>query len=193
MPGPRPVFARLAIARLLAAVLWVSMLGLAPATAQPAGGTQATPILTINQERLFKDSLFGERIMREREEASRALAAENRKIEAQLTAEEKDLTRQRKTLPPEEFRKLADAFDEKVQGIRQAQDSKARALARQIENERQVFFGKVLPILNEIVRERGAVAILDRRAILVASDSIDVTDEALQLIDSRIGDGKTSQ
>ncbi len=169
----------------------------------PGGAQQAAPmaaptapgpsILTINQDKLFKDSLYGERVTRERDTQSRALAAENRRIEADLGAEEKALTEQRKTLPAAEFRKLADAFDKKVQGMRRAQDDKARALTRLQEQEQKLFFSKVLPILAQLLRERHAAAILDRRAILVASDSIDVTDEALRLIDATLGDGKGTQ
>ncbi len=199
--GARPASARPG-AHFLPAALMVLSLGtaLAPALpgalrAQAAGGGGAAavaprmPVLTINQERLFLESLFGERVLEQRDEASTMLAAENRRIEAELSAEEKALTEKRKTLPPETFRELADAFDRKVQTIRQQQDAKARAIAQQVEAEQQRFFELVLPILQEIVQQRGASAIIDRRAILVASDEIDITTEALQRINAEIGDG----
>ncbi len=175
----------------------------APGRAQelPAGRSSAAssapvrlaPILTLNQERLFRASLYGERVIRERDRALAELARENRRIEAELTQEEKDLTERRKALPAAEFRKLADAFDEKVQGIRRAQDEKARAIVGRFEAEQQRFFGLVLPLLNEIVSERGASAIIDSRVIIVATGDIDITDEALRLIDARIGEGSAGE
>ena len=155
----------------------------------PSAPRRMAPILTLNQERLFRKSLFGERAIRERDNALAELARENRRIEAELTQEEKDLTERRKALPAAQFRKLADAFDEKVQGIRKAQDEKARAIVGRYESEQQRFFGLVLPLLSEIVSERGASAIIDSRVIIVATEDIDITDEALRLIDARIGEG----
>ena len=87
----------------------------------------ASPILTLDQERLFNGSRVAERMSAEIERRTDDLAAENRRIEAQLVAEELELTERRATLEPSEFRNLADKFDALVQSIREEQDAKARA------------------------------------------------------------------
>jgi len=162
--------------------------------AAPLGAQEDTPIpagiLTIHQERLFTMSLYGERVQAEIEAASAALAAENRQIESELIAEEKALTEQRPTLDPDAFRVLADAFDEKVQGIRQAQDIKTRELGRKLEQERNTYYEQVLPVLGELMKERGAVAILERRMVFASANSIDITEIAVRRIDATLGDGK---
>ncbi|MEM1428418.1 MAG: OmpH family outer membrane protein [Pseudomonadota bacterium] len=167
-----------------------------PGFAAPEGGTlefplarPRTPLLTLDQERVFTDSRFGRRVAAELNAASEELARQNRLIEAELTAEERALTERRAALPPDEFRALADAFDEKVVGFRRAQDRKARAFQRRDEAERQVFLRAALPVLADLVAELGAVAILDDRAVLFAAQSIDVTDRAIARIDSVIGAG----
>ena len=66
-----------------------------------APGAVVSPILTVDQEDLFTQSAFGRRIRAELEEASRALAAENRRMEAELTAEERTLTDRRGSLSVE--------------------------------------------------------------------------------------------
>jgi Skp family chaperone for outer membrane proteins len=149
-----------------------------------------TPVLTLDQDRLFAESAFGRRVSAEIDAASEALAAENREIEAELLAEERDLTERRAEMPPEDFRALAEAFDEKAVGFRRRQDAKARALQRRDEAERAAFFRAVSPILSDLVAELGAVAILDDRAVLFAAPSIDVTDRAIARIDARIGAGE---
>ena len=90
----------------------------------------ASPILTLDQERLFEQTGVTAIISTEVERRRSILAEENRRIEAELVAEETALTEQRKTLPAEEFRALADAFDKKVQALRVEQDAKAVALQR---------------------------------------------------------------
>lgn len=114
----------------------------APATAQPLD-LAGSPILIIDQERLFAESSLGGRISAEIEAATVALAEENRRIEAELIAEELDLTERRPGLPPEEFRALADAFDEKVQRIRSEQDNKDRELQQRREKEQQDFVNRI--------------------------------------------------
>lgn len=149
-----------------------------------------SPVLTLDQEELFARSAFGRRVARELQEASAALAAENRRIEEELTAEERALTEERATLSAEAFRARADAFDEKVVALRQRQDAKARALQRREEAERQAFLAAVLPVLADLVADLGAVAILDDRAVLFAAGSVDVTDRAIARVDAAIGAGE---
>lgn len=164
-------------------------------TGQPA---QTAPhvlpqVLTLDQERLFTDSAFGRRVQEELNARSRALAAENRRIEQELVAEERELTELRPTLSVEEFRARADAFDAKVERVRAEQDAKARALTAFLDAERQRFFAEMVPVLRDVVRARRALAILERRAVVIAADSIDVTDDVIAGIDARIGTGAAPQ
>ena len=163
----------------------------APDATSTGAGTlpMQSPVLTIDPDRLFTGSKFGQRVEREYEDKARQLAAENRIKEGELTAEERDLTERRPKLTPEEFRKLADAFDAKVEGIRAAQGAKNSDLDHQREAERQRFLQTALPVLGDLVRETGAVAILNTQAIFLAFRGIDITDRAIQRIDAKIGDG----
>ncbi len=142
-------------------------------------------VVTINQQALFENSAFGRASLQRLEERSRALRAENREIEEALEAEERSLTERRPQLPPEEFRALADAFDDKVEGIRNAQDAKGRELSRLREADQQAFLEGVVPVLADLLREKGAVALLDNSAVVLSLDSIDITAEAIARIDLR--------
>lgn len=144
-----------------------------------------SPILTLDQERLFNGSRSAEQVSAEIEEQSNALAAENRVIEAKLVAEELELTQRRLNLAPEDFRALAVAFDEKVQAIRTEQDAKTRELQRLRDQERQNFIRRVSPVLAGIVRERGALLVIDRRSVILSADTIDITDIAIERINAQ--------
>lgn len=147
------------------------------------------PVLTLDQERLFADSLFGKALLARQEADLVALQAENRRIETALEAEELDLTRRRPSLPSAEFQTLATAFDEKAEGIRAAQTAKDRVLAQRLDDERQRFFDAVAPILADLLREAGATAIIDKRAVILSYDRIDMTAAAVARIDQVLGDG----
>lgn len=170
-------------------LILVCLLAALPAAAQQIGLPQS-PILTISSERLFAESVFGKRVAQEIEAEGQLLAAENRRIEAELTAEEKALTERRPGMSPEEFRALADAFDEKVQTIRKTQDAKARRLNQQRDEARAAFFDAARPVLAEVMREAGAGVILERASVFLSANATDVTDLAIGRMDAALGDGE---
>lgn len=170
---------------------------LTPVQAQqaPAAGAQAQaplPVLTLDFEKLFESTRWGKRIRTDLAAASQALTTENNRIADDLVAEEKDLTERRATLAPEEFRKEADAFDQRATGIRNAQKAKAQALSTQFDADRQAFFNAAAPLLDEVLAARGAVVVLDRRAIIRGLNQADITDDLVALMDARLGEGLPS-
>jgi Skp family chaperone for outer membrane proteins len=176
-------------ALICAAMLLAAAAGAARAQTDPAV-TAATPVLTIDQDRLFAESLFGQAAIARLGIDEDALVAENVKIEAALESEERDLTAQRPTMTPEAFRALADAFDTKVEGIRSAQRQKYTALTQAHDEDRRRFFVDIAaPIIAETMQERGAVAVLDKTSIILSLQSIDVTADVIAAIDARVGDG----
>jgi len=185
-PGSRPGSGLRAAAVALAMGVPLALAG-APALAQ---GRPPLAVATLDQEALFLDSAFGRRVTRELERDRDALAAENRAIEAELIAEERALIARRAELPPAEFAPLAEAFDTKVERIRREQDRKGRALQVQFEQARQRFLSEIGPVLMELLRARGAQVLLDRAAVLIAVEGVDITAAAIAAIDARLGDGK---
>ena len=152
---------------------------------------EKSAIVTLDQDQLYLGTQYGRALQTKFEAESKALLAENRKIDAALEAEERALTDKRATMTALEFRPLADAFDKKANDLRKAQDAKSTDLAKSRDVDRQAFFQAVGPILGDYMVERGAVAILDKSAIVVSLGSIDITTEVIALIDARLGDGST--
>lgn len=159
---------------------------------QPVDGADATaqsPVLTLDRDRMFAESDFGERVTKEVAAAQAQLLAENQKKEAALADEEKTLTAERKTMAPQDFERLANAFDARVQKIRREQDSKNRIILAWREKERKRFYEASLPILGKLVRDSGAVAILNSQAVFLSFKAIDLTDRAIARLNEVLGDG----
>lgn len=169
-------------------VLMVMVLGATAVSAQTLQMPR-TPILTIESDRLFSESAFGLRVAEEIEAEQSVLMAENRKIEAELAAEEKRLTDLRKEMSPGDFRAIADAFDERVQEIRRTRDAKGRAIGEMRERQQSLFIQAAQPILIELMRNAGAAMILERRTVLISIDAVDITNLAIEKLNAAIGDG----
>lgn len=168
-------------------VLILALLATAgPCLAQDTKGVFRSPVLTIDQDRLFADSRFGTTLVEALEKERDALTAENRSIEAELISEEQALTLERPALSVEAFREKATAFDARVVAIRQAQDQKLRELNDRRDNAQKQFYTSALPIIAEIVRERGAVVVLESHTVILAAEQIDITEEAVLRIDAQL-------
>lgn len=177
----RPIGAALALA-LSAAPL------AAQQAAQPPAAVAAT-VLTVDQEALWRDSAWGRRAQADLQARGEVIAAENDRIAAELEAEDAALTDLRGTLPAEEFRARADAFDERVQQVRRDRDAAAAALRTRIGDERAAFLNASLPVFIEIMGERGAVVVLDRASVFLSADAIDVTADLIARVDAQVGEG----
>jgi Skp family chaperone for outer membrane proteins len=152
-------------------------------------GVVRSPVLTIDADQLFSESRFGQRLTDDIQARSEALAAENRAIARDLEAEEQVLTRRRAEMSPEEFRAEAEAFDTRVQGIRQEQDAKERALGAQVQAAEEAFLTAVRPVLGQLMAERGAAVVLDRRSVVLSVGAVDITEVAVARIDAEMGEG----
>ncbi|WP_181363702.1 OmpH family outer membrane protein [Aliiroseovarius pelagivivens] len=162
------------------------------ATAQQSGVQSVSQIVTIDRQRLFSETVYGQRVVATVEVERARLAQKAREAEADLAQEEKLLTDQRGSMDPTAFRVLADAFDRKVNELRAEGQQREQEFVSVLEREQSAFFERIGPILGRMVRELGAVVILDRRAILLATRNIDITEMAIRRIDLELGDGVTN-
>lgn len=169
----------------------------APATfaqAQPSdlADIMVSAILTLDSDVLYSQSLFGLRVSQELAAEEAVLLAENRRIQAELTEEERELTNQREGMDPKAFRAIADAFDARVVQIRGEQEQKSINIELRRKREEEAFIRAASPILTDLMREAGAQVILERRDVLLSDPSIDITPTAIKRLNQVLGDGRPS-
>ncbi|MCC1480149.1 OmpH family outer membrane protein [Roseibaca sp. Y0-43] len=160
---------------------------------EPVGPAAGAPLVlrSIDEERLFRGSLFGQRVLAEIETASRALEEENATLLSELTAREEELTRLRDTMGAEEFRAEAEAFDQRAEEIRQSQAQKLARFSQFEESERRRFFSQTGPVLQRVLEEEGAQILIASGAVIIGTPGMDMTAAAIAAIDAEIGDGGT--
>lgn len=158
--------------------------------AQPdPAGFPFSAILTIDQNRLYTQSAWGRRAQNQLEAEGGKIVAENERLTQLLSSEEASLTSQRATLPPDEFRSLAEAFDQRATRIRRERAQAVQALNDWADADRDAFIRAALPYMGDLMSERGAVAVLDYRTVFVSLDAIDITEALTERLDREVGDG----
>ncbi|MCG7492598.1 OmpH family outer membrane protein [Thalassobius sp. Cn5-15] len=183
----RPVLGALALAML------TGMANVPIASAQNSVpenlGVPQSQVLAIDSDRFFRQSSFGLRALAEFEAAGQRLDAENTRIAQELRDEEQALTRRRASLTAATFAQLADAFDQKVQRIRNEQSAKQQVIESRLELAERMFLQAALPVLENLMAESGAALIVEKRDVFIASLSIEITDQAIARINVELGDG----
>jgi len=173
------------------ALFGVLTLGFGAPVVTPAQqlGVVSSDIVVIDSERLLTETAYGQRLQRDVQEERDRLIAHNERVAAELEAEEQSLTEMRGTVPPDEFRDMADAFDSKVTRLRRESETKSRELERRRDLAPLQFMRVVQPVLADLLNEANAVVMLDRRGVLLHADVADVTDLAISRIDAQVGAG----
>ncbi len=171
----------------------IAALALGLFAAPPRGMAQdgAKPVLTIDWLTFLRETQYGRRLAAEFQAEKDALQAEWDRIELELSQEEEELVRQRQIVSAEEFRALSKAFDQKVIAVRREQRERRAELP-----EKEMAYSRALlqaagPILFDLVQQNGASVLIDKRNVLVDLSSVDVTRQAIEEMDRRIGDGRT--
>lgn len=143
-----------------------------------------SPFLFINQERILTGSRTGQAILAAEEKERDALRADARAIDSAFEQEERALNDQRQSMKPDAFRARADDFDARVVQARKDQDERSNALAQELDRARRQFYAGVAPILVTMMDRYGAHAIFDESSVLLADDSLNVTEAVIAEIDA---------
>ena len=149
--------------------------------------SEKTVLYTVDMTKLLKSSDFGKNIISRNNLARQQLQTENDKLEKKLLAEEKILSQLRTELSADEFRPKALAFDEKVTKIRAEQGEKEKDLNIKARKEETDFFKIVYPLLYELLLERGGLVLIDQRNVILWDNSVDLTNDAIDMINSVYG------
>ena len=154
---------------------------------QPLLASDVSGLFTVDMSKLFRSSNFGRNIIAANNKARQELQNENEELESKLLSEEKELSEQRKILSLDEFRPKALEFDKKVSIIRTEQGEKEVNLKNMARKEESEFYKRIYPLLYELLLDRGGLVLIDQRNVILWDSSVDITDDAIKLINQVLG------
>ena len=142
-------------------------------------------VLVISHEKIFGDTKLGKAIFEKFKNEEEILSVEAEKIEKIFIDEEKELTLIRPNLDSDEFLKLANDFDKRVELERLNQRQKESIIKENLNIWRKKFFNTyMIPIIQDFMKfyEASIVIDIDSKAFrLVIFDSrINITDSVIE-------------
>ena len=142
-------------------------------------------VLVISHEKIFGDTKLGKAIFKKFKNEEEKLSVEAEKIEKIFIDEEKELTIIRPNLDSDEFLKLANDFDKRVELERLNQRQKESTIKENLNIWKKKFFNTyMIPIIQDFMKfyEASIVIDIDSKAFrLVIFDSrINITDSVIE-------------
>ena len=142
-------------------------------------------VLVISHEKIFGDTKLGKAIFKKFKDEEEILSVEAEKIEKIFIDEEKELTSIRPNLDSDEFLKLANDFDKRVELERLNQRQKESIIKENLNIWKKKFFNTyMIPIIQDFMKfyEASIVIDIDSKAFrLVIFDSrINITDSVIE-------------
>ena len=178
------------LSALLVAAFAATLFSAMPVRAQDQTIVLPSPIMVVDFERVFGETLYGQRIAAELDAERALVQAENDRLAEELLSEESELTDARTTMDQETFRDAAEAFNEKAQTVRASREAEQARLVNLRDTERARFLERIQPVLSAMMVERGAIVAMDRRSVIQAIGSANATESVIERINETLGDGR---
>jgi len=170
-------------------ILMLALAGLAlPIATQPVLADPPQPkIVVIDRAAIMQFSKVGQDIAKQMQtyanQAKNDLSAQGKALQA----EGRNLQQQVAILAPDVKQKRLDAFrakEEALQGVAARKDEQLKAAFGQARLAMEQALG---PILQQLVKERGANLVLDKQAVVFANDSkFDLTQDAINRLNQKL-------
>ena len=159
---------------------------LMPAMAAPPP-IPAPKVVVLDRVAILQASKVGRDIARQLQ----ALNAQTKtNFEAQqksLAAESQQLRQQVAIMAADQRQKKEDAFNAKVRNVEEGVQRRAAQIQQASQVSSQVVAQALGPIVEAIVKERGANLVLDKQAVIYSSSSaFDITPDAVARLDAKM-------
>ena len=119
-------------------------------------------ILVISHEQILSSTNLGKGIIKKLQESEEILKAEAEEEESYFIAEEQKLTKKRKSLSVEDFLKLSNDFDRRVEAERQNQRQKEQVIKQRWNKWKRDFYNiYMIPIVERFMKGYGATLVID--------------------------------
>jgi len=141
------------------------------------------PILIVDMQRIKSETSAGRDMRSKTIEIRRRIQAGIAARSERLRAEERRLAEERENLDPEDFRRQVVSFEQQVFANREFSEQESRRLQGLLSQASTLLREQATAVLAEIMRERKAEVMLDSTQIVLSVDRLDITDEAIRMLD----------
>ena len=109
-----------------------------------------------------------------------------KKKEKSFQEDEKKIIQQKKVISAEEYKKKVTDLRNKVQSLQKERNSLLENVSKQRSKARTELLKNLNPIIKEYMKEKNIRIVLDKKSVIVADESLDITQNIVKLLNSKL-------
>tara|TARA_Y100000591_G_scaffold331685_1_gene366407 strand:- start:3948 stop:4466 length:519 start_codon:yes stop_codon:yes gene_type:complete len=106
--------------------------------------------------------------------------------EKSLQEEEKKIIQQKKLVKPEEYKKKVEELRKKVSNLQRERNSLLQTVSKQRSKAKNTLLKNLNPILENYMKEKNIKMIIDKKNLLLADKSLDITKEITKILNQKL-------
>lgn len=176
-------------AALMAGLIGAGLFGTGAASAAdapPAGGAPVARILMVDLRRVITESKVGQDMQRQVEALNKKTEDQLKGEKASLQKEQQELQQQSAILAGAVKERRVKAFEDKVAAFQKKVRERGAMIQAGVQQAQDQIQQALGPVLQGIMRERGATIMLDRSSVLLGANGLDLTSVAIQRLDMKM-------
>ena len=106
--------------------------------------------------------------------------------EKSIQEEEKKIIAQKKIISPEEYKKKVDELRNKVSNLQKERNKLLNDVSKQRTKARNELLKNLNPIIRNYMKQKQIRMVIDKKNLLVAEDSLDITKDIMALLNNKL-------
>ena len=106
--------------------------------------------------------------------------------EKEIQKEEKKIISQKKVITESEYKNKILKLREKVSNLRNDRNKILQNASKTKNNARNQLLKNLNPILKEFMREKNIRMVLDKKDLILADESLDITDDIMKIFNNKV-------
>jgi len=106
--------------------------------------------------------------------------------EKKIQEEEKKIIQQKKVVSAEEYKKNVTDLRLKVSNLQKERNSLISEVGKQRAKARQELLKNLNPIIKDYMEKNNIRMVIDKKSILLADDTLDITKEIVKILNSKL-------
>ena len=143
-------------------------------------------IVYLDLDSVVNNTKAGKLILSKLEKSKNSALLKFEKKERELKKIEEEIKKQKNVISENEFKKKLVEFREEISKFRQDKQKIVNQFNQKKQIEFDEFFKKITPIIEKYVSEKKIDIVLDKKNVFLASKKKNITQEIINLIDSKI-------
>ena len=126
------------------------------------------------------------------EDIAKQIEEEIKDTDQSLIDEQNELIESQQIMAPAAFEEKRKEYENKVQNYNVTRQEKLMSIDRIVSESINEVLNALKPILEEIANDNGITVLLEKNSVLLNAENMDITEEALQVLNKKLPSIKVS-